>query len=266
MSIDMTATALNNYFDAQRARLKTGYHYEHHNPISAGKLSPMTARTIIFITSSIGIISGLLLVSATNVLILFLGMISFTIAVSYSFGPLPISRTPLGELISGVFMGLLIPFIAGSSFIPLSDLLTLTYNATFVSLSFNVRYLLGFTLLGLPLFCLIANIMLANNTCDCEEDIINARYTLPVLIGKHKSLWLFKFLFFSSYILATIGCLVKSIPMSCLIVDVTLIKTYPLMKAFLKTPDKHTTFANAVKIFFVFSLFYGSGLLIALII
>jgi 1,4-dihydroxy-2-naphthoate octaprenyltransferase len=264
ISIDMTATALNNYFDDQRAKLKTGYHYEHHNPISAGKLSQMAAKTVIFISSTIGIISGIALVYLTNILILFLGMIAFAVAVSYSFGPLPISRTPLGEVFSGLFMGLLIPFIAGSSFIPLADFLTIAYEAPFVSVLFNAKYLLGFIALGLPLFCLIANIMLANNTCDCEEDMINARYTLPILIGRKKALWLYAFLFYSSYVTVMIGYLFKLLPLPCLLVYVTLVKTYPLMRGFIIKPDKKTTFVHAVKIFFMFSSVYSLGLLFSL--
>jgi len=266
ISIDMTATALNNYFDYKRAKLKTGYHYEHHNPIASGKLSPFIARMVIYTVAIIGITSGLLLVYVTNWLILLLGIVAFGVAISYSFGPLPISRTPLGELISGLFMGLLIPFIAGSAFIPLSDLLNITYNHPFASLSINVHYLGGFLFLGLPLFCLIANIMLANNTCDRKEDLVNMRYTLPVLIGKHHSLWLFKFLFFSSYAILIIGWLSKLLPAACLVTNISLIKTYPLMKAFINMPDKHITFVNAVKIFAIFSLLYGLGLLIALVL
>ena len=38
----------------------------------------------------------------------------------------------------------------------------------------------------------IANIMLANNICDVEEDIINNRFTLPYYLGKKNAFNLFK--------------------------------------------------------------------------
>ncbi len=43
-------------------------------------------------------------------------------------------------------------------------------------------------LVSIPMIVGIANIMLANNICDLEEDIANKRHTLPYYIGKKNAI------------------------------------------------------------------------------
>jgi len=51
-----------------------------------------------------------------------------------------------------------------------------------------------------PAVCGIANIMLANNICDVDDDMENKRYTLPIYIGKEKALWLFETLYYIAFV------------------------------------------------------------------
>ena len=58
---------------------------------------------------------GVSLVFRTDLLVLFLGIICFIIGVFYTYGPIPLSRLPLGEIFSGLTMGFGIyssPFIS----------------------------------------------------------------------------------------------------------------------------------------------------------
>lgn len=251
--IDMATTGLNNLYDYKRALLKEGYHYDVHNPISAGKLTETQAKVwliaMIFISAGLGI--GLVFVS--HWLILILGALSFGIGVFYSFGPLPISRTPLGELFSGLFMGGLITTIALFIHLPLNAILKIEISSPWLSLTFNYPLILTLIIYALPFVFLIANIMLANNTCDIKEDIENKRYTLPVLIGEQKATKLFKGLFYSAYLTIILGVILRLMPPIQLLILMTLIKTRPMVNAFVNHPLKSKTFVNAVKTFILFA-------------
>ena len=54
---------------------------------------------------------GVWLVFRTDLLVLFLGIICFIIGVFYTYGPIPLSRLPLGEIFSGLTMGFGILFL-----------------------------------------------------------------------------------------------------------------------------------------------------------
>ncbi|MBS7526065.1 UbiA family prenyltransferase [Fusibacter paucivorans] len=264
--IDMTTTGLNNYFDAKKAILKHGYHYDEHNPITAGKLSAAFCRHLLIAFAFIAAIAGIGLVLASHWLIFLFGAISFAVAVGYSMGPLPISRTPFGEIFSGLFMGLLIPIISGFSMIPIDHILKANFHGTMLSLVINLQLVLQFFAIGLPLACLIANIMLSNNLCDADEDIVNGRYTLPVVIGRDKALKLYRFLFHTAYALLLILIILRILPLTTLAVVGTWYFTSTLMRTFVKSPSKALTFVNSVKIFFIFASVYASALLINLIL
>lgn len=66
--------------------------------------------------------------------------------------------------------------------------------------------------MSIPLVTLIANIMLANNTCDLEEDIRNHRYTLVYYIGKKNALKLYFVLASLPWLLWIIYCLTGFLP------------------------------------------------------
>ena len=105
LSFDMATTALNNFYDYKKAARKHGYGYEIHNPIVSHHMKPARVVLLIGILLLIAVSAGLALVLQTDLLILLLGGLSFAVGILYSFGPIPISRMPLGEIFSGLFMG-----------------------------------------------------------------------------------------------------------------------------------------------------------------
>jgi len=266
ISIDMVTTGLNHYFDAERAVLKKGYHYEVHNPITSGKIKPTNAKIFLVVLIIFAAISGLKLVQSTNLLVLFLGVLSFAVGILYSFGPFPISKTPFGEILSGIFMGGLIPLIAVIIQLPLSDILTVKTLFPILDITLNMAFLFKIFFMSIPFVFLISNIMLANNTCDREEDIINGRHTLPVFIGQKKALTLYQLSLLSAYIFTVIGVLLKFLHPTHLITLLSLIQVIPLTKEFTTNPDKGKTFVNAVKTFVIFSILDIIGLLVQIFI
>ncbi|RAK04084.1 UbiA prenyltransferase family protein [Halanaerobium saccharolyticum] len=112
LCVDMGTTAVNNYQDYLRAEKKEGYNYEKHNAVVNYNLGKKTVKNIIFILFFLAVVSGLLLYVNSDVIVLMIGVISFIIGILYTSGPVPISRTPFGEIFSGFTMGFFITFLA----------------------------------------------------------------------------------------------------------------------------------------------------------
>ena len=98
---------------------------------------------------------------------LVIALIGALFVVLYSAGKSPISYLPLGELVSGVVMGGLIPLAV--------------YQVLTGILDFRMLVVSIPTIIGVGL------IMFTNNTCDIERDIPSGRKTLPVLLGRQNA-------------------------------------------------------------------------------
>ena len=263
---DMTTTAINNYIDYVRALQKHGYGYEIHNAIGAHGLDTKQVRHIIYIMLGISALLGILLVMRTNKIVLILGMISFAIGIAYTFGPLPISRTPFGELFSGVAMGLILTFISIYVHIFDKNILTFDIMNGIASITLVIKPLINIFLVCLPLMCCIANIMLANNLCDVREDIVNKRYTLPVYIGNPKGVRLWCTLYYVSYLAIIICVVLKILPITALLVLLTLPAVHRNMAIFKERQIKRETFACSIKNFMLFNSYYIISLMAGLLI
>lgn len=265
LMIDLSTTGLNHYMDYRRAVLRSGYHYQVHNPLGKGDFSEKSAKNALIIMLSLGAIFGIVLVLRTDLWVLFFGAMAFFIGVVYSFGPVPISRTILGELMSGLFMGGLIPLLSFYIHAYTVNPLELSYQGGTLNFSVDIELLLPLLILTLPLVALIAGIMLANNTCDRDEDFINKRYTLPVTMGLDKSLMLYKILVGLSYLSIAFGIGFDILPIACALVFVTMPTVTKQTGAFTSRPDKGETFINAVKNFVFVSGSLAMGLLVSIV-
>lgn len=248
LSFDMATTAINNYYDYLKAAKRQGYGYEVHNAIVKYKMRGGVVLSIIITLLLLAVGAGIMLFLKTGLLILLLGGLSFGVGILYSFGPIPISRMPLGELFSGLFMGFVIIFI--STYIHAGEkLASLTLTGDVVNLQIHLIEVLLVFLISTPAILGIANIMLANNICDMEDDIENRRYTLPVYIGRDHALVLFKYLYYMAYLdLIVLGILGVN-PILLLLTLLTLIPVQKNIKQFTKQPTKQFTFSLSVKNF-----------------
>ena len=262
---DMTVTALNNYYDYKHAEKKHGYNYEIHNSIVQYNLKNGTVKAVIAVMFTVSAVLGLLLVYRTNFITLLLGAACFAIGVTYSYGPMPISRTPFGEIFSGLTMGLGIPFITYYINVFDKNVLSLSLVNRSVTLVFDVYQIAGILLVSLPAVFCIANIMLANNICDIEDDLPNKRYTLPILIGKNKAITLLKILFALSYAAIVGAVVLRALPLYSLLALLTIIPLRKNVKAFVANPTKKDTFGAIVGSFVminvVLALTIGLGVL-----
>lgn len=248
LSFDMATTAINNYYDFKKASKTHGYGYETHNAIVHFKLKESAVVATIVILLALAAGGGIALVTQTGLLVFLLGGLSFLIGILYSFGPIPISRMPLGELFSGLFMGFVIIFI--SAYIHTDEhVVSLLLQNGWVSLNINIVEVLYLFWFSVPAILGIAGIMLANNICDIDEDVENRRYTLPVYIGRRNALVLFKYLYYVSYLDLVVLLILGINPILVLAILLTLIPLHRNIDLFKQKQEKASTFILAVKNF-----------------
>lgn len=230
---DLATTAINNYIDTKT----------NHQTL---QFKRSIALMIIMILLGMSTILGLYLAYLTDSVVFLLGGLCFLCGIFYTYGPVPISRQPLGEVLSGVFYGLLIPFILLYINMPAGTFLSLHLSFETISLSLNVWPLTQVILFSVIPVCVTANIMLANNICDLEKDILVKRHTLPYYLGS-KALYLFAGLYYLTYIALLAMVLLKILSPICLIALLTLFIVQKNIREFFKKQDKDTTFVLAIK-------------------
>lgn len=261
LAFDMATTAINNYIDYKKS-LK---HHEIKNETPGYGFSESTALAIIFILLSIAISFGILLTFNTNVIVLLIGVISFLAGILYTYGPIPISRTPLGEIFSGVFMGFIILFLSLYIHIFDKNIVSFMYANNMLNLSINLVEVFYIFLISIPTMSGIANIMLSNNICDIEEDIVNNRFTLPHYLGVKNALKLFKILYYIGYIDIIILVILRISPVISLLVILTIIPLNRNVKVFCQKPIKSETFVYSVKNFALINMVHILSVIIALV-
>lgn len=173
--------------------------------------------------------------------LLLMGGFCFAVGVFYSSGPRPLSSLPLGEVFSGFTMGFMISLIC-------------VYLNVAPDFSWNAKTLGEIFLIALPNTLWIANLMLANNLCDKEEDESNHRYTLVHYIGIRGGLLLFA----GANVLALLAILAEyllglapiTVLLTLLLIPFILKQTKLLWSKQVKTE----TFACAIKILALGSL------------
>ncbi len=262
---DMTTTAINNYIDYTKAIKKDGYGYEVHNAITAHNLNIRAVRFVIFAMLFTSAILGLILALRTDYIVLLLGILCFAIGVLYTFGPLPISRTPFGEVFSGITMGLILTFITIYIHIFDQNIIGISFSKNILLMSLDLKTLFNISLICIPLIACISNIMLANNICDMAEDLPNKRYTLPLYIGKENALLLWECLYYIAYLGIILGIILKVLPLISLIVLFTLIPVLKNIHSFKAKQVKSMTFIYAIKNFMILNVAYILTLILGLI-
>lgn len=245
LCFDLTTTAINNYMDYRKASSES--YREKHNVIGQNKIPEKIV--IITILSMLAIATGLgiWLVFRTDLFVLLVGMLCFGIGIFYTFGPIPFSRMPLGELFSGVSMGFGIVFL--SVYVNAFDqgILHLLWEGRTVVFEADILLVLEIILISIPCMFTIANLMLANNICDLEEDITNHRFTLPFYIGKKYAIWLFNGLYFLSFVAILAAVIFRLLPPIVAVALLVSFPVYQLVRKFNRRQVKAETFAVAVK-------------------
>ena len=242
---DMATTVMNNLMDYVKAKNET--YRQEENIIGTSSLTVKQAAIIFGSLVGVATIIGIILVMRTNVILLFVGILCFVIGIFYTFGPIPISRMPLGEVLSGVTMGFGIFWIVIFLNTPETSFAWMGLEEGMLVVRLALLDHFKVVLLSLPLVCTIANIMLSNNLCDLETDITNHRYTLVYYIGKATALKLYQGLYLISFIAMLLAVVFKIAPILMIGTLVVGIPVYKNIQLFIQKQEKRTTFALAIK-------------------
>ena len=231
---DLETTAINNYIDTKTNGEEIPY-------------SRKKAIAIIYIMLGICVLLGLLLVYFTNWIVLILGIMCFVFGILYTFGPLPISRTPFGEIISGIFYGFFIPLILLYINFPEDYYIVIDFTSTQVLILANYINLMHLIFLFTIPTLTTAAVMLANNICDLEKDILQKRHTLVYYIGKEKSVIVFNWLYIISFLMIPILIILGDLGIFSLILLGGAIPIFKNLKQFEKEQIKSKTFIVSIK-------------------
>lgn len=250
---DLTTTAINNYIDTK----------------TNGQTLPYSRRAALAILLALFLLStglGLCLAWRTGAVVLLLGGLCFLCGVCYTWGPVPISRLPLGELLSGVFYGLFLPFLLLYINMPAGTYLDLSYDWQGARLTLHFFPLLTVLLLGAAPFCATANIMLANNLCDLQKDEADGRRTLPWFLGRKRALNLFAALYYAIYFTIVLMVILHILRPFCLLSLLSLPWVQKNIHRFRMAQEKENTFVLSVRNFIILigvhtALIFLSGLL-----
>jgi len=160
---------------------------------------------------------GLYIVARTSPLVLGVGLLSAGAGYVYTGGPLPIAYTPLGELEVFIFMG---PVIVGlASYIQVG---AITPSAIWASL---------------PVGCLVASILLANNLRDVAADGKVGRHTVVVVLGRRVGLVLYAALLAGAYAIPVAAVASGSLPYTALVSLLTAPLPVKLVRLYLSTEE-----------------------------
>ena len=229
-----------NYNDYHKA-VDTDDYQKNTNIIGRENLSMGLIKSLLAFFFFGSLILGIIVALMTGWAVFWLGLLCYVVGVFYAGGPKPLSSLPLGELLSGLTMGYVIFLIC----------LYINSSQNFV---WSFANLATTFLIALPNTLLIANLMLANNTCDLEEDEANHRYTIVHYIGKKAALiwWTTALiLVFVAIVVAVILGLLSPIMLLILLIAPLMIK---FARPYLQKQVKKETFISSVKILMVFQL------------
>ncbi|MBJ7682117.1 prenyltransferase [Weissella confusa] len=220
------------------------------NIVGSGGITPRQGWTTLIALVLIVAVGGLWLVSQTGIPLLVMGLIGFVVAYWYAGTPLPLSRTPFGELASGLTMGYLI-FL----------------SATYVNVAptFTTELVLHAIVASAISWFAIGDIMLANNIGDYEEDLAENRHTLVWYLGKERAVKVFGWIYLAGYIVLILAVILRILPWPALITLVSFPIVMKNTKAFQANPIK-PHFPQAIKNAVVISLTLAIGLVVALFI
>ena len=181
--LQSAVNTLNDYFDFIKGTDSEEDYVEASDAVLVyGNISPRSALILGIVYLAAGAGLGLGACAGSGVVPVVIGFIGGAVILIYSGGPFPVSYLPIGELVSGIVMGGLIPLgIAGCA-------------------DGKLHWQILFY--ALPLIIGIALIMMSNNGSDIEKDIKDGRHTLPTRLGRRRTLKFYRYFIISWVTLA----------------------------------------------------------------
>ncbi|CAH2717462.1 1,4-dihydroxy-2-naphthoate octaprenyltransferase [Neobacillus rhizosphaerae] len=211
--IQAATNMFNEYFDFKRG-LDTEHSVGIGGTIVRDGIKPKTVLNLAFGFYGIALLLGVYICMYSSWWLAVVGLICMGVGYFYTGGPFPIAYTPLGEIFSGFFMGMLIILI--SFFIQ-----TGTVDRTSI-------------LVSVPSMILVGMIMLSNNIRDLDGDKENGRKTVAILLGKKRAIHLLAGMFTFSYLWVLVLIISDVAPVWTAIVILSAPKAIKATKGFIE--------------------------------
>lgn len=211
-----SVNTFNDYFDYVKGTDTSDAQVDETDAVLVyNNINPRSALLLAIGYLGVAFLLGIYPIIAAGWIPLVIACIGALFVVLYSAGKTPLSYLPLGEIVSGLVMGGLIPLAA--------------YYVLTGRLNFWVL------LCSIPMIIGIGLIMMTNNVSDIERDESAGRKTLPALLGHTRTVTLYHTL-----VVVWIGaiCVLTALfcRPGCLILPFMLIVSYPLLKALFSNP------------------------------
>lgn len=213
--------------------------------LTRGAVTPKLISTMIKVLMIVPIIIGLYLSATITWWYIPAGIICILISFLYSGGPKPISRTPFGEISSGIAMGFAIVLITG--------------------FAWTRELSLAFLIPALPATLLVGSIMLTNNIRDIRNDEKHGRRTLPIVLGRDRAISLMSITYIFNFFWIGAWIYLKVLPIPALLALLAIIPAFKTIKTFytyvdeIKLDKAMGTTAGAAMLY---QLLLGIGLII----
>ena len=240
--IQSATNMINDYFDYKRGADSNKSGDE--KALISGEVTPKQVLFIIFSYQFIAFVIGVFIASQTSYYILLVAIIGGLVSILYASGPIPISYTPIGEIVSGVTMGIGITS-------------TVIYIQSGI---FNINVIL----VAVPTALFIGTILLTNNLSDIEEDREAGRKTLPIIIGRKSAekLWIFNVIML---LVLTFGLVLIHIYPIVVLLTVIVLFPYKLVCKFLSYEKSINTKGRSMGLIGQVGLKYHLGIIIGLL-
>lgn len=186
--------------------------------LTRGAVTPKLISTMIKVLMIVPIIIGLYLSATITWWYIPAGIICILISFLYSGGPKPISRTPFGEISSGIAMGFAIVLIT--------------------SYAWTRELSLAFLIPALPATLLVGSIMLTNNIRDIRNDEKHGRRTLPIILGRDRAISLMSITYIFNFIWIGAWIYLKVLPIPALLALIAIIPAFKTIKIFYTQVDE----------------------------
>jgi 1,4-dihydroxy-2-naphthoate octaprenyltransferase len=196
-------------------------------------------------TFALGSLFGLILVALCGWPILALGFISVLAGYFYTANPLPLAYLALGEATVFIFMGPVI--VVGAYYVQ------------------REMFALAPFLISLPVACLVAAILQANNIRDLQSDKERGKNTLATVIGRQAATWELAVLVYGAFVLTVLLILLGYLPWPVLLTGVTLRHAIPAVRIPFssdKVADNDAAVMHCAKLHLEYGLLLIVGLLL----
>lgn len=200
---------LNDYFDFKHDIDRQDAVRDDHL-LHEGKLGPRDFFRAGMLALALGSGIGVYLALQTGWPILAIGLAGVLVCYFYTAPPLSFSRHAAGEVVVGLSMGPLM--IAGAYYVQVR--------------AFDWRLLV----LSIPVLCLTAAILHANNIRDVADDLRVNKRTLANLFGRRGARGEYSLLMAGAYVALAVGIAVREIPWPALLAFATLPMAVTLMR------------------------------------